>query len=230
MTRTTTALIALSLVIGCQNSDTDATQDIDTVQISGNFWDSVLGTGADNVEVCLESHPEMACAYTDSSGDYTLEIPATEQSTLSVASEDYAPHLYAIDPLLEDLNDVSAGISRRSLQDILQANIGAASDATEGNVHVRVEDVEGVTVTMEAAYDVVHYWADSDTEEGAVLTETSTIGTMHFAVVEAGDHLLTVSHPTLTCRPDAMTWGEAEGETVVPVRDGYTTVLWFVCD
>jgi hypothetical protein len=166
----------------------------------------------------------------DETGDYTLEVPGEDLSTITVTSDVYYPHLYAFDPATENVDDVGFGIASRDMQAVLMGSIGVDPDATEGSLHVRIatsrsapyEYVEGATVTLDGGYDDLHYWGADDA--------TSDSGTLHFTGVDEGDHTLTVSHPELDCVRGKMTWSsEGANEAVVAVRDGYASVAWFVC-
>lgn len=217
------------------------------IVVEGDYFRIATGatTPVEGVRVCIEGHPEIACATTNAMGTYRLEnVPTSADLLLDFTKEGYAPAMRSIHtPAVRDMalfgfaygDDDFVSFFEMVLELTLDPAMGiVVFEATEATVVALSHNgLEHVTAVLDPTSGVGPNYATAQYLPSATLTETSSAGWGFFVNVEPGEYEVTFQHPERVCsaHPE-LGWAAPEGSgatTRVRVSAGYVTYTNAFC-
>ncbi|MCA9299103.1 MAG: hypothetical protein KDA28_08555 [Phycisphaerales bacterium] len=195
--------------------------------------DNPLIVGAD---VCVVTHPEIACGVTDDEGYVTFEVPGQANLAFSVVAEGFPSTILMLASGAED-EELNLNIGSAEYLDLEELLIHEAIDLqTRGLINVNArgargvydQDVAGVEYALEPAGSGPFYLTVGGPD--LTLTATTDEGSADFVNLEPGTYHLTASGDGLTCTPWLGWEGEGDATMDVLVQPGFITQCSVVCE
>lgn len=218
---------------------------------SGKVVQEADSAPIEGVELCIWTHPELPCASSDASGNFSLVMPANWETGLTAVKPGYAR--IAV-PFLTATHDAFDWVVRMPTAETLTTYYGAAGytypDMAKGFVIVHATDgqspdgLEGVAFGIGPASDSGPLYAAPNEVFDQSLTATSTAGYARFAGTQPGELTVTVLSGAPSCNFGVVE-GDGGGADValsggwpslkvegmrLPALAGFETQFGFMCD
>lgn len=187
---------------------------IRTMSFSGKAVRQPEGTGISGVQVCALGHPQMPCASSDSSGNFSLLLPANWETGLTLVRGGYGGVATAF---LTSTKDADGWIIGMQPTDVLATYYEAAGypypDSGKGFLMVGVMDgqsqegLTGAAIGLDPPSGSGPLYADSNDALDESLASTSTAGYARFAGMSPGEVEVMLSSDVLSCD-----WDVVEGD------------------
>ncbi|HVU00935.1 MAG TPA: hypothetical protein VHE30_04255 [Polyangiaceae bacterium] len=196
-------------------------------------------SGIAGVHVCVDEHPEIACADSDADGFFTLKhLPQTSDVVLELTKDGYIPQLVAIETSDIDMNAVQNPVQMTPTGADLSATLGFTVDGTNlgaigffvlGAVGSGFGPLPGSTATLtpDGAKGPFYYHADGQYDPA--LKKTESYGGAYLNVPEGNYKLTFTPPPGYDCAGISFPfagWGfpvANEPAVTFPVKKGHLT-------
>jgi len=164
--------------------------------------------------VCILGRTDLACAVTGSDGKFTLQVPASSQMVISIKQTGYWPYYLGVTTTDQDYNTPDKApyaLVTSTQMKLMGAMVGETMDATRGHIVIGVQDAPtpnwtarqaDVTVKLSSAAGGVIAYSAKGLLLDKTLKATTASGPALIFNVKPGDWVLTLTHPTLTCKAD----------------------------
>ena len=210
-----------------------------TIIVSQQVKDFTTGDGLNGVTVCIHGRSDIECSTTDAAGNYTIEVPADKDLSFSFERSDYWPMLVETHTPAQDWDTIDDMNMNSELEvELLLASSNLSVDSEKGHLLINafdsadITDASGlaeVSVTIDGGGGTLGYVAENALVE-TDLTSTTFRGASVIINIDPGVYTVTLSHPTLTCKPMYAVAGAEPNTfrtTVIPVA---VTWLNAYCD
>ena len=227
------ALLAV-VVVGCDDDTPEP-----RITVNQHVKDFMTGDPLTNVTVCIHGRSDLGCATSDAAGNYSLEIPADQDLSFTYERSDYWPMLVEARSPAEDWNTVDDMAMNSELEvGILLASANITPDSAKGHLLVSIFDsasvadattVTDVSIAIDGGGGTIAYVTENNLMD-TDLTGTTFRGGAVVINADPGVYTVTLSHPTLTCKPIYAIAGAQTGTfraTIIPVA---VTWLNAYCD
>lgn len=223
-------ILVLPLAIACDD-DPKQTQ---MVRYSGTLENGAVINGwIDGAEICVVSHPEIACVTTVGDGTYSLELPADEEVEVEVIKEGFVPVRSNFLTRKTD-TELRAQMFQPAAIEAAFTLAGVPYDGAKGGLLVRVYDpargqtsgLAGVSMALTPTGSGPHY-VDGLTFNAAA-TATTPNGNALFAQLEDATYALTLTSATHDCKGTYL-WKDKDGALEVIVKPGFATYIYADC-
>jgi hypothetical protein len=195
------------------------------------------GTPLGLVDICVFEHPELPCTTSDGTGAFTIDLPVSSETGLTLERGGYQsvllPLAVGTTPLTYTIG-VPTASSRATLYNAFNATY---PDATNGYVLVvgtlkgqNELGLDGATATIAPASGGGPFYVDTNGVAAPSATSTSTYSEIFFANVAPGTYTATLAPSTMTCAKNFGGWQAQQlDSTRFPVIAGYETHVGLVC-
>jgi len=185
-----------------------------TMSFSGKVVSEPEGTAVSGAQVCVLGHPQMPCTSSDSSGNFSLLLPANWETGLTLVKVGYGGVAVAF---LTSTHDADGWVIGMQPTNMLTTYYEAAGypypDPGKGFLIAGIIDgqsqkgLAGAAISLDLLSGSGPLYADSNDAFDKSLTSTSTAGYARFAGVNSGEVEVLLSADKLSCD-----WDVVEGD------------------
>lgn len=202
---------------GVGGNDAGDAGEREVIRLRGAVYEAQGGPGTQPIrgaKVCILDHPEIACASTDSEGEYTMAFPAFASSTLFVMHFTAAGHLGSVRPATYESTPEQVSTSWPGgvplYSDEWAKTMAMKAGFTypaQGSGFIRLrlsgglasEIISGVTASLSPASGTGPIYADPSNDPDPSLTATVASNLVLFGNVAPGPVTITVNAGNKTC-------------------------------
>lgn len=221
---------ALPLALACD----DDPKEVETVHYSGTLSNgAVINAWIDGAQICIVSHPEIACVQTVGDGTFNLDLPMDEEVEVEVVKEGFVSVRSNFITRKSDTELHAQMFQPAALEAAFQLG-GIDFDVTKGGLLVRVYDpargqtagLAGVSVAIAPAGSGPHYVDGLTFKDGA--TATTPNGNALFVQLEDATYAITLTSATHDCKGTYL-WKDKDGAIEAIVKPGFATYIYADC-
>jgi hypothetical protein len=211
-----------------------------TIAFGGTVVQVPVNVFLSSVQICVDQHPEIACATSDSQGAFSLSVPANAEVAVTLAKPGYAGIVVPLVTSTQDQEEWEIGLPTSSSTAGFYSGFTGATypDTTRGFLSVYV--TQGTSSQTGRANVVPSmspssgegpiYAGTSLTMADPTLQATSSVGNARFANVSPGIVEVTLGPSTLTCTANFGGWSAPDANAVrVPIVAGFETHVGLAC-
>ena len=204
------------------------------ITYSGALVNGVDQSPIAGAEICIVSHPEIACVQSRTDGTYSVDLPVSTKVEVTVVKDGFIP-IRSNFLTRTSAAQISAQMFAPAAVEAAFQIAGATYDETKGGMLVRVYDpakgqtvgLAGVTVEVEPSDGDGPFYLDGLTFNlGA--TATTPIGNALFSLLEDKTYKLTLTSATHDCEGTFL-WHSSDGRIEAIVKPGFATYIYADC-
>ena len=224
-------VLSLAIVSACGDEGAP------TVTLTGLIREALTKTPTADVKVCVHGRADIACATSDSTGNYTLPgVPANERLWIAYSGQDLVSQLSAKETKTSDIHwthNVANSVLFESQATLLGVTIDENMGHVSGGLFNTKEEIDnkgepGLTATITPETGEGPFYSSAGGLPDTTLSATTTTGAFVLLNVPPGDYVLTFEGKD--CEPHfGWTANGASNTAEMKVVAGHVSWVNYVC-